>query len=72
MHWNGFFAALTFVNSWEYVRNESFARSAILPVPGRTRSKRKNHQGKEKQCTRDVRWTIEMLVGDTSSYTRMP
>ena len=32
MHWNGQFASLLFMNHWEYLRNESFARSSIYPL----------------------------------------
>lgn len=32
MHWNGQFGSLLFYNHWEYMRNESFARSAIYPL----------------------------------------
>ena len=32
MHWNGDFAALLFVNNWEYTRNETFARETVYPL----------------------------------------
>jgi hypothetical protein len=32
MAWNGHFAALLFINHWEYTRNASFALSATLPL----------------------------------------
>jgi len=32
MHWNGFFAALLFVNDWEYTRNATTARDLTLPL----------------------------------------
>eukprot|EP01051_Picozoa_sp_SAG22_P003089 SAG22_NODE_146_length_17566_cov_17.597847_5_plen_993_part_00 len=32
MHWNGNFAALLFINAWEYERNETFARAQAYPL----------------------------------------
>ena len=32
MHWNGPFAAMLFLNHWEYTRNASFARSTVYPL----------------------------------------
>jgi len=32
MHWNGPFAALLFINHWEYTRDLSFARASVYPL----------------------------------------
>lgn len=32
MHWNGNFAALLFINAWEYTRNETFAKEHTYPL----------------------------------------
>eukprot|EP01065_Artemidia_motanka_P032904 TRINITY_DN39886_c0_g1_i1.p1 TRINITY_DN39886_c0_g1~~TRINITY_DN39886_c0_g1_i1.p1 ORF type:complete len:762 (+),score=211.77 TRINITY_DN39886_c0_g1_i1:54-2339(+) len=32
MHWNGYFAALLFINDWEYTRNKTFAREVTYPL----------------------------------------
>lgn len=32
MHWNGNFAALLFINSWEYTQNLTFAREQVYPL----------------------------------------
>lgn len=32
MHWNGMFAALPMISHWEYTRNASVARAALLPL----------------------------------------
>ena len=32
MHWNGHFAALLFINAWEYGRDDAFAANATYPL----------------------------------------
>ena len=32
MHWNGNFAALLYINAWEYEQNETFARAQAYPL----------------------------------------
>ena len=32
MNWNGYFAALLFINAWEYTRDPGFAKSQTLPL----------------------------------------
>lgn len=32
MHWNGNFAALLYINAWEYTQNATFARTEVYPL----------------------------------------